>query len=435
MKRSERRVLLTWQAFGATHPAVRRGLKEVSFLAVCLSWTIGLGSCARGSDDRQTVIRRDSVGIEIVESQWTSWAEGEEWRVSTRPILTLGVAEGIPELQLFRVEGAGRLRDGSIAVLNAGTRSLTLFEPTGDQAKIVGRSGEGPGEFRSPRHLSVLSGDSLRVWDSALGRMSWFDATGTFIRSETVNLGTLGWMLGAFMEPFQDGGYVAPFGYGSTQAPPIEETQRPPFWLGLIPPDVSRMDTLGPFPGLEQVCVAASPRPTCTATVFPHRTTRGLGKDPDRLYLGDSERPEIRVLTPEGRVVRIIRLPSEQIPVSNEELEREIDRRTRSAEKQGVMDRERLVLSAAPSPDVFPFFGELFIDKQGFLWLEDLRRGPDARIRYRIFGPEGGMLGSVAVPEDLGFLEIGEDYILGVRTDDLGVEYVDMYQLERGGVS
>jgi hypothetical protein len=65
----------------------------------------------------------------------------------------------------------------------------------------------------------------------------------------------------------------------------------------------------------------------------------------------------------------------------------------------------------------------------------DVYRRPDARIRYRIFGPEGGMLGSLAVPENLGFMEMGEDHILGVRTHDLGVEHVGMYQLERTGVS
>lgn len=41
-------------------------------------------------------------------------------------------------------------------------------------------------------------------------------------------------------------------------------------------------------------------------------------------------------------------------------------------------------------------------------------------------------LGTVKLPHDLNVREIGADYVLGVARDELGVEYVQLYGLDRG---
>jgi hypothetical protein len=41
-------------------------------------------------------------------------------------------------------------------------------------------------------------------------------------------------------------------------------------------------------------------------------------------------------------------------------------------------------------------------------------------------------LGEVALPSTLGVTEIGEDYVLGTWRDEMDVEYVRMYSLDRG---
>ena len=46
-------------------------------------------------------------------------------------------------------------------------------------------------------------------------------------------------------------------------------------------------------------------------------------------------------------------------------------------------------------------------------------RGPNPV--WTVFNPEGHILGFVETPAGLDIYEIGEDYILGLATDDLGV--------------
>ena len=48
-----------------------------------------------------------------------------------------------------------------------------------------------------------------------------------------------------------------------------------------------------------------------------------------------------------------------------------------------------------------------------------------------VFDPDGRALGFVETPGGFGVFEIGEDYILGSTTDELGVEYVQLRELGR----
>ena len=48
-----------------------------------------------------------------------------------------------------------------------------------------------------------------------------------------------------------------------------------------------------------------------------------------------------------------------------------------------------------------------------------------------MFDPEGVWLGPVTLPGRLQIVEIGPDYVLGTTRDELGVESVVMYDLDR----
>ena len=52
---------------------------------------------------------------------------------------------------------------------------------------------------------------------------------------------------------------------------------------------------------------------------------------------------------------------------------------------------------------------------------------------WTVFDPEGRVLGFVETPAGLRVYEVGEDYILGRATDDLGVEYAQVWSLSRSG--
>ena len=52
---------------------------------------------------------------------------------------------------------------------------------------------------------------------------------------------------------------------------------------------------------------------------------------------------------------------------------------------------------------------------------------------WTVFDAEGRVLGFVETPEELEVYEIGEDYLWGRVTDELGVASVQLWPLERSG--
>ena len=73
-------------------------------------------------------------------------------------------------------------------------------------------------------------------------------------------------------------------------------------------------------------------------------------------------------------------------------------------------------------------------DAVAHLWVEEYESTDDFPMRlWTVFDPEGRVLGFFETPKDWRIHEIGEDYILVGVQDELGVETVQVWPLERSG--
>ena len=69
--------------------------------------------------------------------------------------------------------------------------------------------------------------------------------------------------------------------------------------------------------------------------------------------------------------------------------------------------------------------------------IENLQPPSGSRLDWHIgtaptvFDPDGRVLGFLETPAGLAIFEIGDDYILGLARDDLGVQSVQVWPLER----
>jgi len=74
-------------------------------------------------------------------------------------------------------------------------------------------------------------------------------------------------------------------------------------------------------------------------------------------------------------------------------------------------------------------------DALDHLWVEEYEIPGEERpgVLWTVFDPEGRVLGFVETPEGLEVFEIGEGYMLGRITDELGVEFVQVWPLDRSG--
>ncbi len=146
-----------------------------------LFWACGAPEAERAVG----LVVSDSAGIRIVDN---GPLDPEPILLArAEPVLRIGVVEGPPEFQLFRVSDAKRLLDGGVAVANAGSRELRIYNSDGSHRATAGGAGRGPSEFQYPAALIVLPGDTIQVQD-LLDRV-YFTADGTFVRRETMDRG------------------------------------------------------------------------------------------------------------------------------------------------------------------------------------------------------------------------------------------------------
>ncbi len=87
-----------------------------------------------------------------------------------------------------RVRVAVRRDGGFIVAPTGGGSALAAFDGRGRIAKIVGKVGQGPGEFQGITRAIVTVGDSVRVFDGGNRRETVFSPTLTFVRSRTLGL-------------------------------------------------------------------------------------------------------------------------------------------------------------------------------------------------------------------------------------------------------
>jgi len=361
------------------------------------------------------------------------WGDGEGWQLSAEPILDIGVVEGDPAYQLDQVTDAVLTPAGDIIVANAGSQEIRVFDPDGRIVRTLGRMGEGPGEFQALSGVLVRPADTIMAFDQLHRSVTVFDPTGSVTRSAILGEGIPMGAPGAL----DDGSLVvASMALDETIADlrtRLGAFARPPASLVRYRLDDPVPDTIGVFPGLE---FTSSELPGAgvgvTVPLFGRQFT--FAARGDHVYLGTGDGYEIRIHASDHSLVRIVRRSDVDLQIT------EAARDSAMADILSAMDPElrpmwEELLPVTPvAPQRAPY-GDIQVDALGYLWVSDFYHGsyrtPPPPSGWAIFDPEGCWLGEMTVPDGFRVFEVGEDYVLGVQRDELDVEHVRMYGLER----
>lgn len=400
-----------------------------------------LGALACGGSERGgggALVVRDSAGVLIAESARPRWAPGEGFTVSEAPTLTLGDDAAAPEGIFGSVRDAARLEDGSVAVIDGQAGEVRRYAADGSFAGLLGRRGEGPGEFQGPWSLEVLPGDTVSVFDRRQRRVTLIAPGGGEPRVVSTPL--------SFRPDLPDEvpseSCCIPVGVGAGGAlfwrhPDVWTTLGPgprPTWARLVrfAPDGARVDTLGPF-----VSGTAAPWDGPNRVIPVNFSTRlSVRVAADRIYLGNGSHLGYQTLDLEGVQTMAVRGARPRRAVTEEWLrgwrEREAERFGTGAE--ATPERVRAIVERAHA-DSLPAFTDLHVDPLGYVWLiEWLEAGPRTAgpASAQVFAPDGLWLGTVPLPAGLWVLRIGRDHVLGLQLGGMDEPLVVIHDLERG---
>jgi hypothetical protein len=373
-------------------------------------------------------LRRDSAGVQIVDLSQAS-SNPAVCQLDTSGARSIGTEHGSLEQQLFAIRGVVELSNGNLVVANGGSNELRWFGADGGFVRATGGNGDGPGEFRGLAGLITLSEDSILAYDSTLKRFQVFDSAGQHVR---------GFQLA---QDEYTSSYPAPLGRTDggellirdlrLNAPEADRggRARPHF-------DLVRYDRVGRFLGVSVSPPAwetFSPGPVDGITVsplaIPFSATTLLAVTSEALLLADTESGEIEEISFEGSLLRLLRPPTLPAPVVTSDDVRSY--RERAMANVPLVARElfRQVYEQVPIPETKPRLRSFTVSKDGIVWLVATPIADDAGSEALILDPEWNLVCRVLTPDAFEPMVVSRDRVVGVTTDDLGVESVREYYL------
>jgi hypothetical protein len=389
-----------------------------------------LSACRASGGDAETVVVRDSAGVEIVESRGAAWTEATQWRLSPQSTLQIGKVDGAEGYRFVRIASALRRSDGVIAVADAGQHQVRFYDGQGVFLRAAGGEGEGPGEFRQMGSaFQLLPGDTVVAYDIQLRRFSFFDRDGRLVRASGFR-----WSPDAgFPRPLgvlSDGSVLVTIGSTVVQGQAKAGMVREPAAYLRTTAEGKVLDTVAVVPGGEQFVTLEGGSLTVTPPLFgryPVHAFRG-----GQVAIGSNEAYEVGVYSPDGRLRRVIRCAVQLRPVTDSDWDAQVAKNLEAMDPEWRRSLEA-IYGKMPRPAAMPYYSAALFDDVGNLWLESFRAPADSRTVWTVFDPKGRMLGEVSVPDGFRPTHIGDDFVLGVGKDDMDVEYVRRYALLKGG--
>lgn len=313
--------------------------------------------------------------------------------------------ESFGEEPLFRPVDLVAIPRCEIWVADSGNAVVYRWNCNGQPLGKVGRRGEGPGEFNLPAPMARLRGDTVAVLDQPQGRLSLFDRTGRFIRSEPVSLAP------------GENGFARAFGrasgttvvqtnnYPTTEPRPHENLS----FLWSVLPNGNAGQALLRMPAPQSIIDRGS---AASARIdAPFRRVPVVLFSPDGTVLvGNSGSREFRRYRAGPRLVPAgqIRVDLPSVSVTRAERRAWVDSmraqmardRGRSnvdaAGKASLAERHERLLARVTFPETHPYYLLAAQDEEGNLWLQLPMRRRDVRARWQVrHGTTGALLRSV----------------------------------------
>ncbi len=188
---------------------------------------------------------------------------------------------------------------------------------------------------------------------------------------------------------------------------------------------------MGLHGGIEQWGVRTGSGMTYGSHPFHALSYVAAGGEPLRVAMAVNPEYSIEVWTPDGRLERIVRrVGARRAPTAAQ---------TRSAREQFLEERrpfddeatDKRLLAEMQEPDSIPAVYGLAFGPGGDLWVT---RGASALaepVMVDVFDREGRFLGDLLLPPRFYLVEVGWDYLLGIRWNEDFVPFVEIYALTR----
>ena len=405
---------------------------------VCAGCGDGASSEAGGVEHPLAVEIRDSAGIRIVENPRPADDSRLSWRIGSEPLVSIGEYEGDDPYILHEANDAVMLAGGSVVVANTGTDEIRLYDAGGVHQTTWGGTGGGPAEFQALVGIALWPGDSILAWEPRRSSSGRADLWGGSVFDLGGNLGR------SFRIESDDGHGLEPrviLASGDILGRRTTGGAEDGYWrmeaaYSLVAGEGGAEISFGTHPGLEGFRGVYG---GVMLQVARMAFSRGLHEAEwgGTLVIATDDRYELRAYrVSDGALARIVRREhSSRAPTRAEVVDAMLNAFIEAEQPEEVIEMFRPAYDEAPIVENFPAFRAVLADALGHLWVKEYTP-PDVERPaplWTVFDPEGRVLGFVETPAEFEVFEVGADYLLGRATDEIGIERIQVWELERVG--
>lgn len=377
-------------------------------------------SCGGSEAPSNSIIVRDSSGVRIVATSAPARFPAP-WQIAEAPDWSVGETEGAPEYLLSRVVGAMQLPDGRILVANGGTNEIRAYDSEGRLVETFGREGEGPGEFQYLRAMGRCQDDGITAFD-----LNWqvtrFSSEGAVLGREVLRTpdGVAPYNLACDPE-----GRILLLGWG------MDWSASPQLGFHVVRDRLLLTSLqgedeaeLGVWLVSERIGTpnGSRPHPAGRATVFDLHD--------DQVFVGSGEQFEVEVRGLDGTLHALLRGPRLSLEVTDSLKARNLEVMLRGVEA-ARQPTVRTSVGEWDWPESIPAYTALQVDSEGVVWARAYSVDPLTGETWSLLDQEEGYLGDLQLPPGQDLLEVGNDYLLVLSRDELEVERVERYALNR----
>jgi len=317
--------------------------------------------------------------------------------------LSIGKAEGQEEYMFNRIQDIAVDDNGEIYVADSQATQIKVFDPKGKFLRIIGRKGQGPGEFTGIHSIQITVNNELMLYDDWQHRLVYFSLAGQFIRSKhfSVSVGTVG-RLNPYSPLYCDSRENYYIVTSIMELPKAFKAHREILKIGA---------------DLKYITIARTPDhdPTKSFSRFSLEDLYFQLMAKDYVLLGNSKNYEAQIFNPEGKVVKKITREYDPVPVSEAEKEEEQKKESRPERK-------------IEFPRFHPPISYLAADDEGRIFVRTWEKPAKGKgYFFDVYDPEGKYITRIPLSFSPRVLKKGNLY--AIEADEAGFQYVKRYKV------
>ena len=305
--------------------------------------------------------------------------------------LSIGEAGGREEYMFSSARSLAVDLSGNIYVMDVKETHVKVFNKDGKFLRIIGRAGQGPGEFGRPRNIQITHNNELMINDSGSRKLLFYSLNGQYIKEIKIN---------TFAFRIYCDSYEQYYAYAFTLNPPTDSQ----FQLLKINSDLSQISVVAEYKGQTRF----EPMMFHTPHIVFHITAN------DYLLFGYPEDYEIQIFHPNGNIVKKIYREYEPVPISKEEKD-EVSKRS-------------LPGWQAETPNHYPAYQDFKTDDKGRIYVITWEKQPKLEgYSYDVFDSNGKYITRFTLRALHQIWRQNKLYT--IEEDEDGYEYVKRYSV------